>query len=158
MATEARRAWIVAEQECFNYLLEKLESFEGVDGYKGEGPAVIAEESDANFWVFAINGAGTVSPIDVAQDARPACTWNMSGMLHGVFADREMAQEWAGRIMDALPLDQGELDSIVRFNYTAMPQLERSEITIKADDSTGGEKRIWLISFPVFVVFGNQVN
>ena len=153
--TPAKRSWELAEDRCFNYLKSKLSGIEDVTAYKAELPITHSNATDMNAWMFSISGPGAVEPIQVLQSKRPACAFTMGAMVNGVFASRTTAQQLAGQICDALPIDVGEVAGITRFYYSEMPSLVREVVQTAKDNSTGGEQRVWLLTFPMVVVFSN---
>lgn len=152
----AMRAWELAEQRCFDFLKESLGSFEDVDAYLAEFPAHFTNETNSRMWAFEINGPGELGIISIQQSARVLCSWEMGAMLKGIFDNRTLAQQIAGKIMTVMPIDNGELKGITRFEMTAMPTINRGEIQSSNDQSAGGLKRIWTLTIPFRVVFNNQ--
>ena len=158
MASSARRSWTLAEDRCFQYLKQELQVVSDTVAYSPELPATFGNGSDQQMWAFNINGAGTTDMIIVSQTAKPACTWNAGAKLFGIFNSRETTQEVAGLVMDAVPLNSGELPGIVYFNYTGFPEIERDEILLSNDQSSGGSRLIWTLTINMVVVFGNERN
>ena len=153
--TPAKRSWELAEDRCYKYLKSKLSGIEGVTAHKAELPITHSNATDMNVWMFSVTGPGSVEPILVRQTAKPACAFTMGAKLEGVFADRTTAQQLAGLVMDALPIDVGELDGVTYFYYSEMPTLVREVVPTARDNSTGGDQRVWLLTFPMVVVFSN---
>jgi hypothetical protein len=163
MATEARRSWELAEKRCFDYLAQQLGAFKDITAYIGEMPAKIDDATRYQQWAFEINGPGPVDRISIHQTSKPACTFCMGAMFTAVIEDdddtaqaRIDCQQLAGKVLDALPVDSGELTGIVRLEYTEMPTITRDMFLIKPDQAKGGEVRVWILRIPMMVVFGNQ--
>jgi len=158
MAVSARRAWIEAEKRCFAWLKEQIGEVSDAVAYRPEIPATFGSAADVKMWAFSINGPGPNEPLQVLQAGRPACTWNAGARLFGIFETRETALDVAGIVMDRLPIDQGELDGIVRLNYSEFPTVDRDTILLTQDQSQGGEKLIWKLDLSMLVWFSNVRN
>jgi hypothetical protein len=158
MATSARQSWKLAEERCFQYLKVALQVVSDTIGYSPEMPSTFGNGDNQHMWAFRISGAGITEPMQIRQNQRPACAWSAGAMLQGIFNDRDTAMDTAGLVMDALPLDVGELEGITRFNYTEFPTIEREEITLNDDQSSGGLQLIWRLDIPMQVVFSNTRN
>ena len=155
MTIPAKRSWELAEENCYKYLKSKLAGIEGVSAYKAELPRTFSNASDMNVWAFEISGPGPVEPIMIKQAQKPACAYTMGAQVMGVFADRVKAQQTAGLIMDNLPVDSDTISAVTRFYYSEMPTLVREVVPIARDNTTGGDQRVWLLTFPMVVVFNN---
>ena len=153
--TPAKRSWELAEANCYKYLKSKLSGIEGVTAYEAELPRTFSNATDMNVWTFNISGPGATEPIMVKQAQKPACAFNMGASIMGVFADRTKAQQTAGLVMDHLPVDSSTISGVERFYYSEMPTLVRDTVEIARDNSTGGNQRVWLLTFPMVVVFNN---
>ena len=156
--SSARRAWELAEERCFNYLKQELQVVSDVVAYSPELPATFDNSDNAQMWAFQINGPGAAERIIVRQAQKPACAWSAGAKLFGIFEDRTTASNVAGLVLDALPLDAGTLPNITYFNYNEFPTIERDEILLSNDQSSGGSKLIWTLNIEMNVVFSNATN
>jgi len=147
-------SWASAEQQCFQWFIDTLESIEGVTGYLGEFPDTHKAGADAQMWMFEVNGGSDITQI--AATAKPYGCWRMDAAIRGIFTTRETAQTVAGMALNGLPLDKGTLDSVSRLTHTAMPTLERVTIELGNDQTKGGPVRVWALFLPLMVLFGNS--
>jgi len=147
-------SWASAEQQCFQFFLDQLQAVENVDGYLGEFPHTHDAGSDAQMWMFEVNGGSDITQI--AASAKPYGCWRMDAAIRGIFTKRETAQTVAGMALNALPVDAGTLDSVSRLTHTAMPSLERASIELGNDQTRGGPVRVWALFLPLMVLFGNS--
>ena len=105
-------------------------------------------------WSFEINGDSAFSPtIQVSKAARPYGCWRMGAEVRGVFETRATAQELSGMIMTALPADETDVTSIGFLSWASMPTIE-PEIMPKGE--TGVDTRVWVLTMPLWVAFGNS--
>jgi len=160
MATNAQSAWENAELRCYEYLVAVLESEEGVTAHLGELPITITDDSEAEMWMFKIDGGGELLQINAAQ--RPRCCWEMTAAFNGIFTERDRAQRVAGKVMDSLPAKTGNvptgypgLTGVQKFDLAGNPTLDRSLIHMKTSTEQGGEIRVWLLTIPLIVAFNN---
>jgi hypothetical protein len=86
---------------------------------------------------------------------RPLGTWIFDAHLRGIFLERETAQAVAGMAMTALPAGKDDIPFVSRLDWASMPLLDRSVIDLSSDQHVGGEVRVWVLEFPLWVVFHN---
>lgn len=147
-------SWASAEQQCFAYLVDKLQSVADVSCYLGEGPERISADADANYWTFEISGGADITQI--AADARPYTCWRMDAVFEAVAVLRETAQVLCGLVLNSVPADEDDIDSVNFFSYAAMPNIRRDTIYHSNDETRGGAVRIWRATLPMRVLFGNS--
>ena len=147
-------SWHAAESRCFQYFLDALQSITGVTGFTPDDfPRKLAEEQ-TDMWTFMVNGDSPIAPTtQVEPEARPYGCWAMGAEIRGIFTSREKAQTTAGMALNALPADASDIASIGHISWASMPTVEQHLIE-KGD--TGLDLRVWLMTLPMWVRFGNS--
>ena len=153
MAT-AIASWKAAEKRCFQYLLEATQTIVDVTAYPPEDFPRKLVAGQTEMWSFEINGDSAFAPtIQVSKAARPYGCWRMGAEVRGVFESRDAAQELSGMIMTALPADETDVASIGFLSWASMPTIE-PELMPKGE--TGVDTRVWVLTMPLWVAFGNS--
>lgn len=161
----ARYAWQTAERRCFDYLCAVLGQIEDVAHVLGRLPRTIGAISDLNQWAFEINGGGDAHFVQPTQ-RRMVKQWHMRAVFMGRFTERAKAQEVAGLLRDYLPAGESNapedilqcnLAGIQQINRAAHEQIDQQTAMMASDnDEGGGERPVWQLTVPMFVVFENQ--
>lgn len=159
MAT-AIAAWASAERRIFQYLLEATQSIVGVTGFAPEDVPRKMLEGETQMWTFKIEGDSPFAQTPQIQ-TRPNGCWTMGAMWTaqverdrpGQNEPRKLAQDLCGMVLNALPVTSGEITSVGYVSWAGMPTIE-PDIVEKGD--TGYDVRIWRVTLPMWVKFGNS--
>ena len=147
-------SWSAVEKRCFQYLLESLQSIEGVTGFTMEEFPRQLDSGQTNMWTFEVNADSPIAPtIQIAKAARPYGCWRFGAQLVGVFETRKLAQDTAGMALNVLPADSTDVSGLGNLSWSSMPTVER---TILNKGATGTEQPGWALTFPMWVAFGNS--
>ena len=156
--SSAVQAWKLAEEGLFGWMQAVAGSDYNKNAFIAEFPKDFDYMNERYMWAFSIMGGGTPLDFDINMNTPGGCgEFGMSAQLVGVFQDRAEAQDFAGVLMDNLPLPENTIDTIYRFRISENPMLERDTLPRKSDLAVGGDIRVWKLII-VFEVIFNDAN
>ena len=152
----ADRAFINAEQRCFDWIKEKLADIDGgITGFVGELPIKMSDRgavvSERQMWCFGFTGQTETFGSNVGF---PSQCHRVSASFRAMVTKRETALAIIGRLRTILPGSPGAL--VQRMNIESGMSLGRDTVELANDQERGGLYRVHLIDQPLWVQFSND--
>ncbi len=147
-------AWKRAEDQCFQYLKQKMGSDYNKNAFLGEIPDDFDYVGEKGMWFFSLKGGGT--PIDRQHNMGTPGGWSLFGFnaeWGGAFQTREEAMRMSGIFLQNMPLIEDSLKGVMRFQIETNPEITRLVMDKKSDLPTGGSIRLWAVLSECLVTF-----
>lgn len=137
--------WGQAEDAVFKALVSATGTEAKKNAFQGYLPPV------GNTWALKVGGGGDVRNTWTA----PITELRMDADIEGLFLERERAQQFALKVLRALPIMRVENVQVFRLKTGGMPDIKFKDVTLGNETST---RIVWTVTIGCEIVFNTTEN